>query len=919
VTTRKKLIIPAIAATLVIGVAAYAFLSSVTLDITRFAPRFMAEAHEMGYRLNVERLQVRLLPSPNITVTGLTASGGPVTVLRGRTVRLRLALLPLLVHKIVVRYMEAEDVFLEAATSGIERFVKAGGGKGPGPSVETLDIHGLKISLRDDSRPDGRTIEADIDKAYVNRLDNDFIIRVEGRTKHGARFTTSGRWEGSKAAVIGKLAVRGIDLEKLSRYLGLKKTASLKGAADANLSYSIGSKTELNGKIVLTGVEADLPGVLNRPLRLDGSAQVAARLYDARYELSLNAIRLDLNGFAVSGALDAAGNGGNAAFSVSVSTTPIPLTALKELAPLKLMPASFAPKFAQIGSLAGTAAFEDIKAAGELKDWRLDSRGLMKKLRVRVRLDRAGLRYPGLSESFRDVSGTLAFKEMTVIAHDMEARYGEIRLLNLSAVMGGLAARPRYDISLKGIFDAGECARLAAELGEGAAGFASSLARIKLSGDVNLALNVKGELGAKGLPVYSGSARLRDIKAVHADASDALGPANGNLSFDNERVTINSLSVVAGDSSLDITGFVEDYVSKTPAFEISASAGLTNETIKRYLGEDAPAFSDRLNVKGRAHGRLDGFSVDASADTGAGRAPERRAIRISGAKFSAGSVSIGSGAPVEIGSFEVTIPDGQVYGHAFRDVNASGAVTKDSADGRLRLIIDGGEASASVRYYRNPAALNLFDTDITLNGVMLDKIIASFGVESKIISGPVYGKAKLNRTRNAKDLVSGLNGSISLRAEKGRLYKFLILSRIFSIVNIISIDELFRDGLPYKTVAGDFTVTNGVLATERLYLDSDSMRMSALGKIDLNVPDIESFLAVRPFVTLDKIISSVPLAGWVITGKEQSVVSFYYEISGPLVNPDVSPAPIKGMAKDIPGILERLVTPPGDIMDKKKE
>ncbi|MBI5885845.1 MAG: AsmA-like C-terminal domain-containing protein [Deltaproteobacteria bacterium] len=914
---KRKLLIPALAATLIIGIAAYSFLSRVTLDITSLAPRIMAEAQaKLGYKLSVDSLQVKLLPSPNITITGLSASGDAATTLTARIVRLRLALLPLLARRAVVRYIDAEDVSLDITTSGVERLVKSG--HGHGPSIDNLDIRGLKINLTDDSSPGGRTIEADINKAYVNRLDNDFVIRVEGRTKHGARFSSTGNWEAAKAAITGKVAIRGIDLEKLSRYLGLKKTASLRGAADADLSYSvIGPKTELDGAVVLTGVEAQMPGVLNRLLRLDGSARVAAAIDGKNYKLSLDDIRLDLGGFILSGAIDAAGSGGNAAFNVSASTTPIALAALKEITPEKLIPAVFAPKFARIGSLTGTAAFEEIRAAGRLKDWRLDDRSLTDKLRVSIKLDRAGLRYPGLSESFREVSGTVSFKDMTITAHDIAARYGGIRLLNLSAVISGLAARPHYEVSLKGIFDAAECARLASELGENVTGFASSLAKVKLSGDVNLSLNLKGELGGKGAPVYSGSARLRDIKAIAADSSSVLGPARGAVSFDNERVTINSLSAVIGDSNLDITGFVEGYVSKTPAFEISASASLTNDTIKRYIWERAPSFSDRLNVKARAQGQLDGFSVDASVDTGAGRAGEKKGIGISNGRFRADSVHVRSGAPVEAGSLEVNIPDGQIYGHAFKDLSASGNVTKDLADGKLRFIIDGGEATASARYYRDKSAIKSFDTDINLNGVMLDEIIASFGVQSKVISGPVYGKAALSGTRGAKGFVSGLNGSISLHADKGRLYKFLILSRIFSIINIISIDELFKEGLPFKTVAGDFTVTDGALATERLYLDSDSMRMSALGKIDLNVPDIESFLAVRPFVTLDKIISSVPLAGWVITGKEQSVVSFYYEISGPLADPDVSPAPIKGIETGITGILERLVAPADNIPDKK--
>lgn len=911
---RRKIIKPAIAATLLSGAAAV-LLSYLPLDITRFAPAIAAQAESrFGYRLQIDRIVVKLLPALDITVQGITVSGDAGYTMTAQTIRLRVALLPLLANRIVIRQIEADEVFLTAAISEIKRRMKAKTGKkGTATFVDNLELRGLKIRLIDDiktgNHANGKALEADIRKAYIHRQGDTFVLMVEGTTAHGAEFATSGRWESPQNAITGHITARDIDLERLQHYAGinLKKTGSFKGAADAKLSYSIGSKTSLNGEIAIRNVVARLTG-LTRSLRLNGSAAVTVDIEDGRYRAALDGIKLDAGDFKVTGTINAKGSAGNADFTVTASTTPVPMSTLKRLAVAVPMPPAIGSRIRKIENETGTAAFDGISVSGSIRNGRLDTRELIDKLNLSIRLEKAALSYPGLSESFKDISGRVTFKRMIISAEEIEAHYGNIALQHLSARVAGLTAKPTYDISLKGIFDAGESARLAAELGESTAWWASRLADTRLSGDVNLSLNLNGQLGSAESIKYSGTARLRDITASYTDMPSRLGPANASVSFDNERVVINSLTAAIDDSSVEINGFVDNYTSKTASGNISTRASLTNETMQRYLWASAPAFSGKLNVRADISGSLDEFSATASVSTGAGPVDGKKTIRLSGAEVSAKGVKIHSSALSGIEAFETIIKDGEVRGHIFKDLKTTAVVTKDAVDGKIRLIIDDGEAFGSMQYYRGKDVPTVFDADVTLNGVKLEEILTAFGVKNPILSGPVFGKGVFSVRKGDGRPVSRLNGAITLRADKGRLYKFLLLNKIFSVINIISIDELFKEGLPYKTIAGAFTITDGVLATEGLYLDSDSMRMSALGRIDMTARTIESFIAIRPFVTLDKIISSVPLAGWVITGKEQSVVSLYYEVTGPLANPDVSPAMVKGIKEGIPGILERLIT-----------
>ena len=163
--------------------------------------------------------------------------------------------------------------------------------------------------------------------------------------------------------------------------------------------------------------------------------------------------------------------------------------------------------------------------------------------------------------------------------------------------------------------------------------------------------------------------------------------------------------------------------------------------------------------------------------------------------------------------------------------------------------------------------------------------------------------------KGAAPFARRINGSATIIVEGGRLWKFGFITDIFSFVNIISLDELFTTGLPYKDITGTFTMNRGTISTSDLAFDSDSLRMSAIGRLQMPENTIDLTLALHPFVTIDRIITNIPIVGWIITGKEESTVSFYFDIEGPLSDPDITPLPVKTIEKGVLGILQRLLNP----------
>lgn len=267
--------------------------------------------------------------------------------------------------------------------------------------------------------------------------------------------------------------------------------------------------------------------------------------------------------------------------------------------------------------------------------------------------------------------------------------------------------------------------------------------------------------------------------------------------------------------------------------------------------------------------------------------------------------------PTFTGSGSLTVKDGRFFGIAFSSLQTDVRMEPETISlDHLALVSYNGQITGGFVYYRSEEGRTLFASTFRPSGVEADQLLKGLGVKGDIISGRLYGEVELKARRGYERVIEGLEGKGRVTTRDGKLWRFVILSKIFSIVNIISINQLLEEGLPYRTVTGGFIIQGGVISTEDLTLDSNSMRMSAIGSI--NIPDrtIDAKLGIHPFVTIDKFITRIPLAGWIIGGKEKSTISMYYEIKGDIKDPQVEPVPIKSLGEKVFGIFLRILETP---------
>jgi hypothetical protein len=168
---------------------------------------------------------------------------------------------------------------------------------------------------------------------------------------------------------------------------------------------------------------------------------------------------------------------------------------------------------------------------------------------------------------------------------------------------------------------------------------------------------------------------------------------------------------------------------------------------------------------------------------------------------------------------------------------------------------------------------------------------------------------------NFQKVKETLQGGLRLELENGVIERGNILAKIFSILNVSQLfkgrlPDLTTKGLPYHKVSANIHVNEGIVSIEDFLVDSDAMRVTAIGKIDLGKNLIDAKVGVHPLGTVDMVLNNIPIAGYILTGKDKAFLSFVYEVKGELDDPKIEAIPFKSTGEGLLGIFKRLLETP---------
>ena len=88
--------------------------------------------------------------------------------------------------------------------------------------------------------------------------------------------------------------------------------------------------------------------------------------------------------------------------------------------------------------------------------------------------------------------------------------------------------------------------------------------------------------------------------------------------------------------------------------------------------------------------------------------------------------------------------------------------------------------------------------------------------------------------------------------------------------------------MPYNKITATLAIKDGVISSNDLYVAGDALNISAIGKVDLVKNELDATIGVKPLQTVDKVLSHIPIVGWILTGKNKSLITAYFEAKGKL-------------------------------------
>jgi hypothetical protein len=162
-------------------------------------------------------------------------------------------------------------------------------------------------------------------------------------------------------------------------------------------------------------------------------------------------------------------------------------------------------------------------------------------------------------------------------------------------------------------------------------------------------------------------------------------------------------------------------------------------------------------------------------------------------------------------------------------------------------------------------------------------------------------------------------GGIGVQVRAGVLNRFSALSKVFSLLNVSQLfnrklPDLKTEGMPFSLLEGSLHIANDSVSTDDLKITSEAMNLSLVGSQRLSDSTLDLTLGVMPLGTVDKVVSNIPIAGWILTGEEKTLVTAYFKIEGRSDNAQVSAIPIDSLSDTVFGIFKRTLNLPGRLL-----
>jgi AsmA-like C-terminal region len=184
-----------------------------------------------------------------------------------------------------------------------------------------------------------------------------------------------------------------------------------------------------------------------------------------------------------------------------------------------------------------------------------------------------------------------------------------------------------------------------------------------------------------------------------------------------------------------------------------------------------------------------------------------------------------------------------------------------------------------------------------------------------IMRGTLRGDFFLEGEIGGPGFLPTSHGNISATVRDGVMRHSPLLSNLFSLLNVsqlfaFKLPDINLEGLPFTLLTTEVALDKGVFSTQHLVIDSAAMNMAYAGQYDMVNNRLDLLVVAKPLGTIDKVVTRLPIAGWILGGEEKALITAQFKVTGPGEKPKVEAIPITAISKGVLGFFQRALSLP---------
>jgi uncharacterized protein involved in outer membrane biogenesis len=451
--------------------------------------------------------------------------------------------------------------------------------------------------------------------------------------------------------------------------------------------------------------------------------------------------------------------------------------------------------------------------------------------------------------------------------------------------------------------------------------------KYKINGMVQAHIKGGGDPADMSAMDYNGTVKLTKLSFLPDDQLKQVNGISGLLTFKGNSMESSSIATRYGDSVVTVKAAIKSL--KNPEGDLTLLSPLLYLRDIGITGPVQDAGVKRFNtvctlrknsiVLKSVSGLINSsnFNLNGVYQTGKTR---QAIIAVTSSKLDLDDLRLfsspaqksdtHSGAGMDV-KLALNVESGNFGKLAFSKLNASAQQENGTVYlQNLTAALLGGKLSAKGRIAPGGDQGDRYDLALDISRADAEKLFTALDI-SREVTGTLNLSGNVTARGNTLlDIKKSALGNIKLSMNSGKLKKFESFAKIFSILNVsqllkFKLPDMASGGMPYSSIKGSFSVKDGIVSTQDLFISSNAINMSIVGKADLVKEDLNFTLGAQPLQTVDKIVNRIPIVGWLLTGKDKDLLTAYFEAKGKWSDPQVSAIPVKSLGKGILNVFVR--------------